>query len=163
MCAWFSTFFENPFVSRVKRRIAPYDLLRGARELRRAVARSRRRSSRHSARVVLLDHRVVNVDAERMIDRANIPVQAIRCQLHFGCETRGHVLHELVAVMRSTVPDQERDEQLAVGIDCRPRPDVAPSCRLLLWRGTLLLRAAERPNLVALHSLRFRAAHRLIV
>jgi len=60
-----------------------YDLLRGARELRGAVANgppSVRQRSR--PRKCFLNHAVVDVDAEGVIDRIDVPRQSVRRELH---------------------------------------------------------------------------------
>src|SRR5688572_21145498 len=58
-------------------RVAPYHLLSRARELRRAVARRSRLDASDTASVMLLDHCVVDIDTECVVNGVHIPVEAI--------------------------------------------------------------------------------------
>ena len=54
--------------------------------------------------------------------------------------------------MLAAISDVVGDAELRVGVDCRPRPHVAPAILLLLWRDVLFLRADKGPYLIALQT-----------
>ena len=126
----------------------------------RAVARFR------LARIAVDLHelRVVDVRAERILDRAGVDVQAVRGELHAAFEPVGQVMHQVIGRLAVTGADEPRDDELRVGINARPGPRIASigrgALRLLDVR---LFRVAERPDLIDLDALRPNAPDRFVV
>ena len=50
---------------------------------------------------------------------------AVARQLHVVANTTGQVLHELGGVWGVAPTNEPGDDQLGVGVECRPRPSVA--------------------------------------
>ncbi len=64
----------------------------------------------------------------------------------------------------ATVADEERDDQLRIGVNCGPSPTVARAFGGSFSGGdNLFLGVAERPYLVALDAPHSDVAHRLVV
>jgi len=108
--------------------------------------------------VVLLQHGVIHVHAERIIDGIQIDLVAVGGQLDAVGQPRRHILHEVVGVVGCPVANPVADDQLGVGIDGRPRPDVAPLSAFVL-RDVLGLRTDEAPNFIALNPLALEASY----
>jgi hypothetical protein len=66
----------------------------------------------------------------------------------------GNVMHEVVRGRQRAITEAKRQDQLRVRIERRPRPAISATLCLLIGRGVLRLRADERPNFIALHTLR---------
>lgn len=56
-----------------------------------------------------------------------------------------------------------RGNQLGIGVNGHPRPDVAPAFRLFVRRDIALFRPAKRPNLVALQAAASEVPHNLVL
>lgn len=78
-------------------------------------------------------------------------------------ETARKVGHEIVGGRHRAVAKAERDDQLRVGIERRPRPAIAPAGGLLFVAGVLLLRADERPNFITLETARTDATNLFVL
>lgn len=124
-----------------------------ARDLGRRVAMMGGAARVHVRPVVLLQHRVVDVDPEGVLNGVQVDLMAVGRQLDARREPAGHVGHEVVGVSGGALPDAVSDDQLGVGIDSRPRPDIAPLSALLLGH-VLGLGAYERPDFIALNAAR---------
>jgi len=75
-------------------------------------------------------------------------------------EARAQIVHENHCALARTVSNVERDDQLCVGINRCPRPDVASAFRgRLLRRYVLLFGMAERPDFIALDTACLHIAH----
>jgi hypothetical protein len=68
-------------------------------------------------------------------------------------EAASEIVHEVVGRTRIAVADVPARNQLCLGVDRRPRPDIAPTLLALVGGHVLLFAAYERPNLVALDAL----------
>src|SRR5439155_11458779 len=104
--------------------------------------------------VQLLEHRVIHVRSERILDRVQIGAVAVGVDLHAPGETARQVLAEFRG--RSRVPRryEPRRDNLRIGTERRPRPNVPASIvAALTLRAVLLLHADEAPNLVQLEPL----------
>ena len=133
----------------------------GSGDLRRGVA-VRCAAGVDEAPVVLFEHRVIDVDPEGVINGVQIDLQLVRGQMDAVGESGGHVLHEVVGVNGGPVADAIADDQLGVGVDSRPRPDIAPFASLSLGH-VLGLRADEAPDFIALNPLALEAPHMGVV
>ena len=98
--------------------------------------------------------RIVDVGAERFLDRVQIGLVAVRRELDAVGKAVLHVVHEGQRIFAVATADQPRNDQLAVAVERGPRPRVASAIdRLLHGRDVLLLRVGERPDFVALNAL----------
>jgi len=89
---------------------------------------------------------------------------AIGGQLDPVGEAAAQIVHKRHGVLARTVTNMIGDNQLRVGIDGGPHPNIASAFRSGLRRRDILrLGMAERPNLVALDAAGLHVAHRLVV
>ena len=113
-------------------------------------------SSVLSASVQLLKHRVIDLALKRRVHGTKVDAQLVRRELNAVAEPRPNVVHERSGRRGIACSNRSRYAQLRVRINGRPRPDIASvrvsveDCQLFL--NGLLLRVAERPNLIALHA-----------
>ena len=71
-----------------------------------------------------------------------------------------HVIDERYGAFAVATADEMRNEQLRIGLNRRPGPNVAGAIHGRLHaRNVLLLGADERPNFIDLNSARFHVAH----
>ena len=89
-------------------------------------------------------HGVIGIEVDRLYGR-QVGLVAVRSELDLIGETRLKIAHERNAGVLAAVADVPRDDQLRVGINRGPRPNVARG----LWRGlgeldVLFLGIAER-------------------
>ena len=98
------------------------------------------------------------------LGRFQIRLVPIAGALDAARETLGHVLLEPTGRSAPSVAHQIADDELIVGIQPQPRPQIARHLgSSLRGRNVLLLGMAKRPNLIALHTLRVNVSHRLVV
>lgn len=85
-------------------------------------------------------------------------------RLHTVRQAASEIADEYPGVSDIPVADVPREDQLRVGVNCRPRPN-APDSRLVAHGGgkVAILRIAEGPDLIALHLLRCDLPDRAIV
>ena len=114
------------------------------------------------APVVLFEHGVVHVDTEGVVHGIQVDFQLVGRKLDSVSQTRSYVLHEVVADGGGPLTKHVGNDQLAVGVDSRPRPDIAPLSAFVV-RHVLGLGSDEAPNLVALNPLALEAPHMGIV
>ena len=75
----------------------------------------------------------------------------------------GAILHEFESPSRIPAANQVGDDELGIGVNGDPRPDIAPSVILLFDSDILALRADEGPDFVALEPLHPQMPHMLVV
>jgi hypothetical protein len=98
----------------------------------------------------------VNAMRESALHSIQIGTMPVRGQLDAVGKAAGNIIHEDVRALGIPATYQPRDDQLAIGIQGRPRPDIARAFRRILGVGEVLgLRVAERPDFVALDALGF--------
>jgi len=97
-------------------RVAHNGLAAGADALRRAVSPLASRVGT----VQLLEHGVINVSAEGILDRRQIRPVAVRGELHPIAESPRQIRDERKGGPEIASPNQERSHQLGVSIDRRP-------------------------------------------
>jgi hypothetical protein len=114
---------------------------------------------------VLFDHlRKVHVEPEGLFDGLEVRVVPIRGQLDALGQPLREIADEPARVLDLPLADVIRGHQLGVGVERRPRPDVAVTQLPHLVRpDVLLLDEAERPDLVALDPLGLEPAHGAVV
>jgi|SRR5688572_12846472 len=103
------------------------------------------------APVNLDQDRVVNLRAERIVNRSEVQAEPIRGQLDAIGKTRLEIVNEFVGRPFVAPVYLVGNDQLAVGAKRGPRPNVAKAEFAAQIEGNVLfLRVAEVPNLVAL-------------
>ena len=132
---------------------------RGADEPSGRIARARIVADRF---VSFLEHRVIDIAAERKINGGQIMTIAVGGELHATGQTRRHVTHEVVRDCLRPCTDRVRHDQFGIGINRGPRPAVAPFAALF-FGNVLRLRADEAPNFIALNSLALEIANRSVM
>lgn len=135
-------------------RIPGDDCSRGADHCGRRVS-----PSGTGSRERLRDDAVVNIDAERLIDRSQVGHVAVRRKLRRVDQPAGDILHQRRRGLLASVADDPRDHQLGHRVDSRPRPNVAPTFGLFLRAGVLFLRTDKRPDFIALDADRLQFAN----
>ena len=145
-------------VLRVRR---PGDVLgNAAKALGRAVAGF----SVRGRTVNLIQHRVVDVAAERILDGSEIHPVAIRRQLDAVRQTIRHIAQKVSGATRIAQADEPRQDQLALRLDGHERPDVADLAVGGAFRGDLLLLAAhKRPDFINLDAAGTHVADRVVL
>src|SRR5581483_3777466 len=74
------------------------------------------------------------------------------------------IVHELTRSTRVACTDHPRSNQLGIGTQRGPRPDVTNTeDAFQVLRDILFLRADERPDFIALHPLAWQVAQRLVL
>jgi hypothetical protein len=107
-----------------------------------------------SIAVNLLQHRVINLLAERVSNRVQIDAVTVRGQLHTIRQSLSQVLNKVVRRSGVASPNEPAGNELGVRINRYPCPSVASrAVHSLLKRAIPFLRINERPNLIALDSL----------
>lgn len=103
--------------------------------------------------VDLNQHRVVNIAAERLINRLDVQLQAIAGKLDAIRQTARQVFDEIAGGLRIALADQPARYQLGICVNRGPEPCIARAgvVRGNLWRHVLLLGVAKRPALINLH------------
>jgi len=116
-------------------------------------------------RIDFVEHAVVDFASfKRRIDGHQVCAIAVRGQLYTIADAVCEVVHETVRRAARAVTDEVRDDQLGIGIDRRPRPNISVSEQpeFFDWH-VLLFRVAERPDFIALNPLNGQIAHMLVV
>jgi hypothetical protein len=111
----------------------------------------------------LLQHREINLRAERIFNRCQIRTMAVRRELHAIREAIFQVMHEVVSASGIAFPDEPARNQLAVGVKSNPRPAIASAFCFLLRKAILFFRVNKRPDFIALDALRAKIAKRFIL
>lgn len=141
------------------------------------IARNRRRDGSNANRgavarfflsrlisVQLDQHRVVNLIAESQINRVEISLVTVSSELNAIRETSGEIVHEVLSVPCGPSPDAPARNKFGICANRRPRPHIAIAEFSAQVAGNILFfRIAERPNLVALDSLAWQVAKRLVL
>ncbi len=104
--------------------------------------------------VNLNQHRVIDLSAERRIDRGHIRPMTVSRDLDAVGEARREIVNELLSGVGVAVSNVPAGDKLRVGVGREPQPRIAGcSRRLGFLRGVLLLGADEAPNFIDLESL----------
>ena len=113
--------------------------------------------------VHLDEHGVVDVVAECCINRLQVRLVAVAGQLHAIGKAWRKVFHKGACRARITLADHEAGNQLCIGVDGYPRPDVATVALFeFLGRHLLLLTAHEAPKLIDLNQFAGKVHQRLV-
>src|SRR5579872_2729533 len=76
-------------------------------------------------RVDLFQDAVIDIALESLIDREQIPLQAVRSDLDAIREALFDVINQSLSRIPITLADGPRQNQFRVGIHCNPSPDIA--------------------------------------
>jgi hypothetical protein len=111
-----------------------------------------------SRAVELYKHGVIDSATERGIDRIEICLVTVRCDLNARGEARREIIDKLIGRPAITSADMPARDKFLVVVCGKPKPCVARVNRLALHRGdVLLLGPDETPNLIDLEALALEA------
>lgn len=117
-----------------------------------------------SGAVQLDQHRVIDIAAERALDRVEVSLVAVAGELHAVRQPLRQIIHERDGVVAVPAADKVGGDDLRIGVDRGPGPDVAiGQIQPLGASDVLLLGRDEGPDLIDLDALRRQAAHVLVV
>ena len=118
-----------------------------------------------AARAVKLhQHRVIDVAAERILNRREVHLVAISRELDPIRDAFRHIAKEVCRAARVTQPDQPRQHKFRLCFNRDERPDVTHcATRRILSCHVLLFCADERPDFINLYALRGDVADRLVL
>src|ERR1022692_4326779 len=105
--------------------------------------------------VNLLQHRVINVRSESILNGAQICAMTVSRQLHAMREAFREVVHEAIRTAGVAIANEPARNELRIGIERNPSPNIARALLLHFNGAVLLLRSDERPDSIALHAPRF--------
>lgn len=100
--------------------------------------------------VNLLELRIVHFYPESALNSFEVRLVRVRGHLNPASDAAGAIFHELHGPTRIPATDKVGNDQLGIGVNSDPRPDISPSVILLLRRGIFLFAANKRPNFIAL-------------
>ena len=104
--------------------------------------------------VQLLQQGIVNIVAERFLDRLKIRLVAVAGELHAAGQALAQIIDESQRILAIASADHPARHQLGIGTDGRPGPGIASAVgRGLRGRHVLGLRIGERPDFVDLDAL----------
>ncbi len=130
----------------------------------RAVAGDIAAQRAYGCAVVLDEHGIVDVRAERLLYRLQVGLVSVAGELHPVCQPSGQIGNERLRRISIPSADVERRDQLGVGVNRHPRPAVASALRRGLGRLDVLgLGIDERPNFIDLDPLAGEAAQGAIL
>ena len=75
---------------------------------------------------------------------------SVRRDLYAAIDAAGTILHKLLRPSAVPSADKVRNDQLRIGINSDPRPNVPPAFLFLLGTSVLRLRPNELPNFIRL-------------
>src|ERR1035437_7806378 len=103
--------------------------------------------------VDLNQHRVVNVAAERLVNRLNVEFQAIAGKLDAIGQPPRKIFDEVSRAVRVALRNKPTGYQLGIGVNRGPEPRIASAGVLLghIRRNVLLLGVHKRPAFIHLH------------
>ena len=139
----------------VSLRVASANLVRSHRAQDRLTSGANTISRGVARRAVAVDfneHAVVNWRGKKCrLDRCQIGVMAISGEVDAIGETRLQEAHEMIGALGAAIADIPRRDELGLAVDGNPCPHITPLFVALgLGLDILLLRADERPYLIAL-------------
>lgn len=109
-------------------------------------------------------HRVINFCSEREANSLKVNFVPVSGKLNAIREAGGQIVHKVLRVPRIAVANSPAGNQLSIGANCRPRPDVAVAKLAAQFFGNILfLRVAERPDFVALNFCARKIAESLVL
>lgn len=105
------------------------------------------------AAIELDEHRIVNIAAKGIGNGFQVCLVAIGGELNAMGQPAGNVLHKLMGIASVTATNQVGQNQLGIGIDGGPSPDITNAFRALhIFGDVLLFSVNEGPDLIALDS-----------
>ena len=107
--------------------------------------------------------RVVDLTAESILNGLEIWAMAVRGHLDAIGEPSRQIMHEVVSGIGIPVAYIPARYKLGFGINCGPRPNVAPAMTLFFCGNVRFLGSHERPNFVALDTLARKIAESFVL
>src|SRR5687768_9309834 len=107
---------------------------------------------------------VIDIFTERLQNGLEVSSQTVRGKLNAIRKAGGHIRHERISGLRVAFAKSPARNQLSVGINCCPGPNIPRDLTLRnVRRDLLLLAVAEGPNLIDLHALAGQMSERPIL
>lgn len=113
--------------------------------------------------VNLLEHRIINLCAKRILNCAQIGAVSVCCQLHAIRQTVCQIVHEVICAPGVTLADEPARNELGFRIQRNPCPNIARALRFHLGCAILFLGLDKAPDFITLQKLAGRIAKRFVL